>query len=566
MKRMISAVLMLFILLPLTACGPAVSGGGLGRGSHRIEATAVQAQEPWYLPIGEVGTYNEDIITGEIVSACKLGDISADTLPYWTGLILENKIFYNFHPDERWGECTPGGRYWTEDQVRFQAEQGFNCVRALYSFSYLSSPDDVWSINMAELEQLDELLSWCMKYDMHLMLSVTGLPGMSAGADWWEQENIIFSDALFTDPQMQEIFAAYWKMLSRRYAAIPSGALSFELEAEGSCTVPEGEPNAGGPDMERFYNTLAPIAQSIWADRADRIVIVNDNDKNVPEQLAAIGCCLSLHTHVYAVGESYFGEPQGLEDVDYRWPMEYLPRYFLDSRNGVLTLRAESVFHEGSLTLYGLDTYTEAPPVITCDGASMDVTETFNAQGTAIWTAEVPEGTKEVVFAPAGDRFHIEVFMVELKQAGREKVQLCSYRSGFVEGEEFPAILIKDDGTTQNLSGQVLDGDYIYKNHLQKFTDCAEQYGVGFLLTEVGTDTSVLSREEYLAYHEMWLDMLKSRHVSWMYNCDHNIFAPRDIMYLNGENNPIPFERLSQWEDGPYWINDDVMDLLKAYQ
>lgn len=40
--------------------------------------------------------------------------------------------------------------------------------------------------------------------------------------------------------------------------------------------------------------------------------------------------------------------------------MEYLPRYFLDSRNGVLTLRAESAFHEGFFTLYGLDVYTEA--------------------------------------------------------------------------------------------------------------------------------------------------------------------------------------------------------------
>ena len=248
MKKSLCLFLALLLFAGAFAGCTAAEDTGQPAAPRKIELTAVQAQEPRYVPIDEVGTYNTDIITDEIRGACTLGDISADALPHWTGLILENKIFYNFYSDERWAEYTPGGRYWTEDQIRFQAEQGFNCVRVVYSFSYLSDPDDVWSINMAELEQLDELLSWCMKYDMHLLLSITGLPGM-AGADWKTEEDIAANDALFTDPEMQEVFAAYWKMLSRRYADIPSGALSFELEAEGSCTTPEG-----GPDMDRFYN------------------------------------------------------------------------------------------------------------------------------------------------------------------------------------------------------------------------------------------------------------------------------------------------------------------------
>ncbi len=550
MKKLLS----MFLALALFA--GVFAGAAYGDDAVRIEPTAVQAQEPWYLPMDEVGTYNTDIITDEIRAACTLGDITAGALPYWTGFILENKIFYNFEPDERWAEYTPGGRYWTEDEIRHQAEEGFNCVRVVYSFSYLSDPDDVWSINMAELEQLDELLSWCMKYDVHLMLSITGLPGM-AGTDRWE-EDIVYNDALFTDPEMQEIFAAYWKMLSRRYADIPSGALSFELEAEGSCMTPEG-----GPDMDRFYNALAPIAQSIWEDRADRIVIVNDNDKNVPEQLAAIGCCLSLHAHVYnhtGAEEDWFG----LADVEHHWPMEYIPRYFWPG-NGSLKLEAETAFHEGTVTAC-VNVLAGEAPEIWCDGAAVPAEAAVNDYGVTTLTASVPEGTQEIAVAPVGEDYNVELILVDLSQAGRERVQVNVPLVGYTTEEPFPTFRIGDDGTVTNLTGHSLDGESFYAGYMQRFVECAEKYHVGFIETEVGTDATALSVEEYLAYHEMLLSILKDHNIGWMYNCEHNIFAPKELMWLNGENNAIPFEHFSQWEDSPYWVNEDVTELLKAYE
>lgn len=559
MKKSLCLFLALLLFTGIFAGCTAAEDTGQPAAPRKIELTAVQAQEPRYVPIDEVGTYNTDIITDEIRGACTLGDISADALPHWTGLILENKIFYNFYPDERWAEYTPGGRYWTEDQIRFLAEQGFNCVRVVYSFSYLSDPDDVWSINMAELEQLDELLSWCMKYDMHMLLSITGLPGM-AGADWKTEEDIAANDALFTDPEMQEVFAAYWKMLSRRYADISSGALSFELEAEGGCITPEGN-----PDMERFYNALAPIAQSIWEDRADRIVIVNDNDKNVPEQLAAIGCCLSLHEHIYnhsSAEEDWYG----LTDVEHHWPMEYIPRYFWPE-NGTLKLEAESTFHEGTVTACVNILAGEAPE-IWCDGAAVPAETAVNEYGVTTLTASVPEDTKEITIRPEGDDYNVELILVNLKQADRERVQLNVpiVGIGFMEGEQFPTFRVNDDGTVTNLTGHSLDGEAIYKGDIRKFVECAEKYHVGFIETEVGTDTTVLSAEEYLAYHETMLSVLKDHNIGWMYNCDHGIFAPKDLMWLNGENDPIPFEHFSQWEDGPYWVNEDVLGLLKEYE
>ncbi len=520
-----------------------------------IKKTAVQAQKPWYLPIDEVGTYNKEIITDEILNSCTLGEITADNLPRWSGMHLEHKAF-RWTPDEgQWDDATPGMTYFTEDEIRFQAEQGFNCIRVLYSFSFLSNPDDVYSINMAELEQLDEVLSWGMKYNMHMLLSITGLPGQDGSGR--EAEDTAYSDRLFRDKELQEAFAAYWMMIAQRYADIPTGALSYELEAESFCCLEDGS-----PDMQLYFDTLAPMAYGIWERSPGRIVIANDNGKQPSEELAEIGCCLSLHLYVYTLANYYFGEQQGFEDVDHSWPMVYIPRYFHGPHNGALVLRSESAFRDGTLRVYTNDFRGELPQVL-CDGTAVPVDRGANAKGTTCLTARIPEGTKEISFASVGEAPNIELFLVELEQEGRDRVQLPVTHLDYPGEEVFPTLLVADDGT---VDGPLLTEDYIYDTYVKKFVECAERNNVTFINTELGTDTSVLSVEEYLAYQGMWLDMSKSHDIGWSFNCAQNFFAPMNCMWYNGRNDPTPFEHFSQWEDGPYWINDDVMELLKAYQ
>lgn len=244
--------------------------------------------------------------------------------------------------------------------------------------------------------------------------------------------------------------------------------------------------------------------------------------------------------------------------------MEYLPRYFHGLENGTLKLVSESGFRAGAFTAC-IRIFSGALE-IRCDGVPVPARESVNEKGVTILTAQVPEGTREIELAPVDETGNIELIMAELKQDGRERVQLNAPILGYVEGLIFPTFQIGDDGTLTNLDGRILDGEAIYENHVKKFVDCAERNHVSYIVTEIGTDTTVLSVEEYLAYHTMLLDMLKEHHIGWLYNCDHNIFAPKETMGLNGENNPIPFTSFSQWEDSPYWVNDDVMELLRAYQ
>lgn len=520
----------------------------------QVEKTAVQAQEPWYLPIDEVGAYNPEIITDEILDGCTLEDISADALPYWNGLILENKIFISDEPDGRWDAYTPGSRYFTEDQICFQAEQGFNCIRVLYSFSFLSNPEDIYSINMAELEQLDEVLSWCMKYNVHMMLSVVGLPGMEGHSR--EEENVNRNGAAFTDPAMGEAVTAYWNMISRRYADIPGGALSFEVLAEMIVPSENREESA-----QRYLALMEPIVRQMQADAPGRIIIVYFNDGC--EKLLELGCCLSDHLHLEAVGRRIWTD-RGIELQETHWPLDYLPGALVSPENGELKLQAESAFSAGEFRAYVQ--YGDAQPAAICtDGTPQDVTVTESGNDIFIWSIPIPEGTKEITMESRGG--FVNIWMVELAQDGKEPVQIASHHPGSDQEDEiFPTIVVKDDGTHYYPNGETVDAGYVYQTRLKHYLDLAEQYHVSFIATEVGSDTTSLTPEEYTACNEMWLALYQEHHVGWMYNCEQNIFAPKELMWLNGENNPISFEHFSQWEDGPYWINDDVMELLKAYQ
>ena len=276
-----------------------------------------------------------------------------------------------------------------------------------------------------------------------------------------------------------------------------------------------------------------------------------------------MGCCFSFHSHIGSINRMSF-EDVGVPLRETHWPVDYLPGAFLDWHNGELKLQAESAFSAGEFRAY-VQYWDANLPIICIDGAEQTVSLTENEYGIKIWSVQVPEGAKEITMASHGG--FVNLWMVELEQEGMESVQIPSHQPmSDVEGEPFPTIVIRDDGSFYYPNGEAVTVEYIYDTMIKHYLEVAEQNNVTFIATEVGSDTDSLSVEEYLTYHEMWLKLYQEHNISWMYNCDFNIFAPKDLMWLNGVNNPIPFEHYSQWEDGPYWVNEDVMNLLKAYQ
>lgn len=531
--------------------------------STAVSKTKVQAQAAHYVPINEVGTYNPEIITPELLKACQLPKLDKSRLPYWTGYILENKISVNSGRDSEWEQYTAGNWYWNEQEIKYLKDNGFNCVRALYSLSFLSNPDDIYSINVSELEQLDELISWCIKYNVHLMIAQTGLPGKWNLDDngwhdsydyWCAQENVATNPELYTSQDMQKAYTAYYDMLAKRYQDIPNGILSFELATEGA--VP-AEENASALHLQA--EVLGPVAQTIWSYSPNRIVIVNDVWDMAPWEMAAMGCCIAKHSHVYALGEADSLELP--EDYKQHWPMPYVPD-LVNETSGSLILTAEDSFQAGEI-MVGYSYYNRLPEILADDKIIFKQESTSPVYKSGTFSAQIPSGTKRIEIKIQDE---IKINWVRLSQAGKYSIILPTSQTN-AKPMPMPHFVVENDGSLKRSDGSsaAMNKDDFVNAFVKDFIDCAAENGVSFIATEVGTDTLYLSPEEYVGYHEVLLQAYKENGIGWMYNCVHNILAPKSLMWLNNENSK--FTDFSNVEDMyGYQVNNTVMDMLKRFQ
>ncbi len=516
-----------------------------------FEATAIQSQEPRYVPIEEVGTYNEDIISDELAANVNLPDAGNGKAPEWNGYILENKIWVNFE-NEAWRKYTPGERYYNKFEIDHIAELGFNCVRIVYSLSYLSNPDDINSINVSELEQLDELLSWCMENSLHLMISITGLPGK------WntsvEEENVGQNPEIFENPEMEADYTAYMDLLAMRYADIPTSALSFELLAEPADIIPDSD-----EDMPLYESVLTKVAQSMWEYNDSRLLIAMDMGKGLPAALAEIGCALSLHNHVYSVSSANMMDYYGIDMPRTYWPMPFVPANLYDGQT--VSLYSQEGFAGATVSLtYG---YFNYEPELYADGVLIpweNATGRYAVYETGELHARIPDGTMELKIVVKEE---LGIAFVDVVQGEQTAKLVYLYING--DSIDFDiAYTITADGEPVAANEQTArfgNWQYMYDSSLSKFVECAEANGVSFIMTEIGTDTQSLSVEDYIAYHTEWLELLDAHNIGWMYNCIHNILAPSDIIW-QGQAQGFTVTPI---EGTPYVENREITDLLTSF-
>lgn len=513
-----------------------------------LERSAAALEPSSYISIEQVGTYNKSIITDELLNApSTLPDATASDLPYWTGMIAGNKYLVN-DIDDNWANTTGKGHF-IEEQFKFIGERGtFNCMRVLYGMSYLGKDGEPYMIDESELDQLDEVISWGIKYNLHIMICVSGMPCKQNAT--MQEEAVQSNEELFADDAIFSVFSDYWVMLAKRYADIPSKYLSFELVAEAA--VPEAS-------VSLYEDRLAPVLRAIWEVSPQRIVIVNDVGKQIPEELAKMGACISLHNGIATVdGLKQFG-------INYKghWPMEYLPGIFCPGADhSVLTLRSDSTFAAGTIRFYIDRTWSTGKGglAIRADGVTIYPGDDEESE---IIEATIPEGTKEIQIEGVHDVLYM--YAMELLQPGRTDVLLAVHDLYTTnENEPMPTILIRADGSTENIDSPqlVLNGDYFETVLMGKAIACAKKYNVGFILSEVGSDTEDLSLPEYLAYHTEWLKTLQKNHISWMWNYMDNVCGVENRMWpeqIKIASTLLPIEGT------PMFYNKEVFDMLETY-
>lgn len=226
-----------------------------------------------------VCTIDPALYTGETT----LPDATNQDLPNWRGC----NISYN--------SMFAGGLCWNPDDVFVQAnldylkDLGVNYVHIYLSWSYFQGPDHTFDnkVNLSRLEQLDEIISWCMDRDIHIQLVFNDVPNL----DWNNlSQDPAWGDAwnsCFWDEAVRDNVTAFWRMLSRRYADIPNNYLSFNL-------MNECDP----ADDDNYLWALGDAVAAIWEESPGRVVVADVHTTSLDvtgESMAALGCALSYH-------------------------------------------------------------------------------------------------------------------------------------------------------------------------------------------------------------------------------------------------------------------------------
>ena len=112
--------------------------------------------------------------------------------------------------------------YITEADIKRIAELGFNSVRpALNARRFLTEGDNPVDVDEG-FELLDNLVGWCKKYNVYVIIDMHGAPGGQTGANIDDSAND--QPELFLDPKYQDRLIDLWVKIAERYKNEPTVA------------------------------------------------------------------------------------------------------------------------------------------------------------------------------------------------------------------------------------------------------------------------------------------------------------------------------------------------------
>lgn len=188
---------------------------------------------PEYVLPEEVGTYDTTMITDDLLGKdTTLPEASCEHLPaQWHGVVMDDMQAAEEHTMHLDNEVY-------EYEIQAVKEAGFNFIGLNLDFSWLQDyllfdknkeayiglldRENAGKLNLQRLKKLDQILAWCMEYDIHLNLRASALGSMHT------QKNMYREIEQSKDAYASEL-ASLWQAVARRYANIPNQYLSFTL-------------------------------------------------------------------------------------------------------------------------------------------------------------------------------------------------------------------------------------------------------------------------------------------------------------------------------------------------
>ena len=144
--------------------------------------------------------------------------------------------------------------YITEADIRRIAELGFNSVRpALNARRFLTEGDNPKTVPEG-FELLDNLITWCRKYNLYVIIDMHGAPGGQTGINIDDSPNDL--PELFTNPDYQKRLIDLWGKIADRYKNEPTVA-AYDL-------LNEPLPARTGA-ADKYKDQLEPLYKRITA-------------------------------------------------------------------------------------------------------------------------------------------------------------------------------------------------------------------------------------------------------------------------------------------------------------
>jgi endoglucanase len=153
-----------------------------------------------------------------------------------------------------------GRRFWktyqenyiTQEDIRFIKQSGFNSVRVPFSYRLFVSDDGPTKLEGEGYRLLDNVVAWCKKEDLYVILDMHGAPGGQTGDNIDDSWGYPF---LFESAESQDLTVNIWRKIAARYRNEPT-VIGYDLL---------NEPIAHYFDIANLNPKLEPLYRKIVA-------------------------------------------------------------------------------------------------------------------------------------------------------------------------------------------------------------------------------------------------------------------------------------------------------------
>lgn len=503
-----------------------------------------------YEPVEEqTCTVSEKIIQ----QAEKMPEASWQKLPAWRGYHLPV-------PSEalQFGKALG----FEQEDIQILKNQGFNFVRVFLEFDDFYQGTDTSAASRGYLEALDRLIAYCGEAEIHICLDLYNMPGSTTDANRDD-------DTLFWNPEEQQLFVDFWRLLAERYQKIPSNLLSFNL-------LNEPHPMTEEELTDELYSSVMKRAiDAIRESSPERLIFADMLD-------------ISLCTPVKGLADAQVAQsahPYFLLEGVSQWPV-YLINGAVNIEGGILQLQGNfpagseieismsgvqgnsdfTVLADGQVIgefhLGGEALYEDGCEYISNEGTDEEVREYINRY----WTFAIPNESSKLEIHQEGGRYY-QLSYLNIKTADWE-TQIVADPSRITDFQH-PLLTFDEKGVVAADKPErlvVLDKEWV-EGLISSFVDFREETGSAVMVQEFGYNFTIPS-DTACAVAEDFLSLLDKYEIPWCCSCSAYgpLISKQEHEWRISEVKETPREGATYEPTGENWlIQKELMEVLQRH-